>query len=78
MYGIINTERKKEVTTMKDLFKRNKSNSTTKTYEVYWVDVVVSNASGKVATFTDEELAREYAEFKNKTSTDPDIYYYVG
>ena len=61
---------------MKNFFKRNNKN-TVKTYDVHWVDVVVSNAGGKVATFTDEKLAREYAEFKNSTSEDPDIQYYV-
>ena len=61
---------------MKKLFKKNTKNNV-KIYAVRWVDTTVLTAGEQIATFTDETLAREYAEFKNNTTDLIDIEYYV-
>ena len=61
---------------MKNLFKKNTKNNV-KIYAVRWVDIIVPNAGGQIASFTDETLAREYVEFKNNTEQDFYIDYYV-
>lgn len=55
------------------MFKKKKR----QVYQVCWVDSIVWTASGTIAVFYDEKLAREYVEYLNNTWNDKYIDFFI-